>query len=182
MQPPTELIFAFSRDRLACFPFLGTVLDRTSAIRVDFHSINKWLSPLDQSILLPNPHALSQPLGGSTEEQLWRKSVAQQQLSSWMASYNPSAILTTDQIKSSDPPPTMDWDSVLGSIELKELKQISLHETNIDGRQLALFMNRATMESSLKAVHLIKTDLKGQDVEGLRRAIDERTLGRRLVV
>ncbi|KAK3830072.1 MAG: hypothetical protein JOS17DRAFT_746890 [Linnemannia elongata] len=228
MQPPTELMFAISRDRLDWFPFLGTVLDRTSAIRVDF-SLNKWLPLLDQSILLPNPRALAQPLGGSTEEQLRRKSVAQQQLSNLMASCLPSAILTADQINPSDPPPqtypirsiefrgtggalqapaiksltrllslaphleilsmadfdiesTTDWEGVLGSIELKELKQISLHETNVDGHLLALFMNRVPVGSSLKVMDLTTTDLKGQDVEGLRRAIDERILGCHLVI
>ncbi|KAK5815542.1 hypothetical protein F5H01DRAFT_367933 [Linnemannia elongata] len=229
MQPPTELMFAISRDRLDWFSFLGTVLDRTSAIRVDFHSINKWLPLLDQSILLPNPRALSQPLGGSSKEQLRHKSVAQQQLSNLMASCHPTAILTTDQINPSDPPPqtypirsiefrgtggvlqapaikslirllslaphleilsmadfdiesTADWEGVLGSIGLKELRQISLHETNVDGHQLALFMNRVPVGSSLKVMDLTKTDLKGQDVEGLRRAIDERIPGCRLVV
>jgi hypothetical protein len=229
MQPPTELMFATSRDRLDWFPFLGTVLDCTSAIRVDFHSLNKWLPLLDQSILLPNPHALSQPLGGSAEEQLHRKSVAQQQLSNLMASSNPNAILTTDQINPSDPPPqtypirsiefrgtggalqapaiksltrllslaphlevlsmadfeiesAADWERVLGSIRLQELKQISLHETNVDGHQLALFMNRVDVGARLKAMDLTKTDLKSHDIDGLRRAIDERIPGCRLIV
>ncbi|KAG0379945.1 hypothetical protein BGX24_010930 [Mortierella sp. AD032] len=229
MQPPTELMFAISRDRLDWFPFLGKVLDRTSAIRVDFHSLNKWLPLLDQSILLPNPRALAQPLGGSTEEQLRRKSVVQQQLSNLMASSNPNAILTTDQINPNDPPPQTypirsielrgtggflqapairsltrllslaphleilsladfdiesitEWEGVLGSIALKELRQISLHETNVDGHHLALFMNRIHVGSTLKTMDLTKTDLKGQDVEGLRRAINERIPGCRLIV
>ncbi|KAG0279343.1 hypothetical protein BGZ95_001531 [Linnemannia exigua] len=229
MQPPTELMFAISRDRLDWFPFLGKVLDRTSAIRVDFHSLNKWLPLLDQSILLPNPNALMQPLGGSTDAQLRRKSVAQQQLSSLMASSNPGAILTTDQINPHDPPPqtypirsielrgtggflqapavrsltrllslaphleilsmadfeiesTAEWEGVLGSIALQDLKQISLHETNVDGHQLALFMNRVPVGSTLKTMDLTKTDLKGQDVEDLRQAINERIPGCRLII
>ncbi|KAF9128571.1 hypothetical protein BGW39_004958 [Mortierella sp. 14UC] len=35
-----------------------------------------------------------------------------------------------------------EWEAMLGSIALRALKQISLHETNVDGHQLALFMNR----------------------------------------
>ncbi|KAF9901195.1 hypothetical protein EC991_006426 [Linnemannia zychae] len=229
MQLPTELMFAISRDRLDWFPFLGKVLDRTSAIRVDFHSLNKWLPLLDQSILLPNPNALAQPLGGSTDAQLRRKSLAQQQLSNLMASSTPGAILTTDQINPSDPPPqtypirsiefrgtggvlqepairsltrllslaphleilsmadfdiesTAEWESVLGSIALSELRQISLHETNVDGHQLALFMNRVPIGSPLKMMDLTKTDLKGHDIEGLRQAINERIPECRLIV
>ncbi|KAF9095406.1 hypothetical protein BGX23_000543 [Mortierella sp. AD031] len=205
MQQPTELMFAISRDRLDWFPFLGNVLDRTSAIRVDFHSLNKWLPLLDQSVLLPNPNALSQPLGGSVDEQLRRKSMQQQQLSSLMASTSPNAILTTDQINPSDPPPDVSypgdrvprdwWILAAPHLEILSMADFDIESTagvgldwteraeeDIDGHQLALFMNRVPIGSALKTMDLTKTDLKGQDIEGLRRAIDERILGCRLVI
>ncbi|KAG0053194.1 hypothetical protein BGZ83_001505 [Gryganskiella cystojenkinii] len=62
MQLPTELMFAISNDRLDWFPFLGAVLDRTSAIRVEFHSMNKWIPLLDQTIMLPDPASTPQRL------------------------------------------------------------------------------------------------------------------------
>ncbi|KAG0207681.1 hypothetical protein BGX33_006686 [Mortierella sp. NVP41] len=193
MQQPTELMFAISRDRLDWFPFLGNVLDRTSAIRVDFHSLNKWLPLLDQSVLLPNPNALSQPLGGSVDEQLRRKSMQQQQLSSLMASTSPNAILTTDQINPSDPPPDVSYPAPhleilsMADFDIESTAGVGLDwteraEEDIDGHQLALFMNRVPIGSALKTMDLTKTDLKGQDIEGLRRAIDERILGCRLVI
>jgi len=62
MQLPTELMFAIANDRLDWFLFLGAVLDRTSAIRVEFHSMNKWMPLLDKTILLPDPTSKPQQL------------------------------------------------------------------------------------------------------------------------
>ncbi|GJJ76734.1 hypothetical protein EMPS_09093 [Entomortierella parvispora] len=62
MQPPTELMFAIANDRLDWFLFLGALLDRTSAIRVQFHNMNKWIPLLDKTIELPDPTSKYQQL------------------------------------------------------------------------------------------------------------------------
>ncbi|KAG0080725.1 hypothetical protein BGZ92_000509, partial [Podila epicladia] len=55
-QPACELMFAMNHnDRLDWFPFLGAVYDKTSAIRINFQGVNKWLPMLEQHIPQPPP-------------------------------------------------------------------------------------------------------------------------------
>ncbi|KAF9983185.1 hypothetical protein BGZ75_005338 [Mortierella antarctica] len=90
-----------------------------------------------------------------------------------------------------------DWEMTLKAVNLSDLKELSLEETNVDGRQIALLMNRMPMPmpgstavagqvkmntAPLKLLHLTKTNLKPQDVIGLRAAMQERIPNCRLVV
>ncbi|KAF9567092.1 hypothetical protein EC968_003498 [Mortierella alpina] len=92
-----------------------------------------------------------------------------------------------------------DWETTLKAVSLSDLKELSLEETNVDGHQIALLMNRMPMPmpmpvpkaaagqvklnmAPLKLLHLTKTNLKPQDVTGLRAAMKERIPNCRLVV
>ncbi|KAF9946511.1 hypothetical protein BGZ70_003189 [Mortierella alpina] len=92
-----------------------------------------------------------------------------------------------------------DWETTLKAVSLSDLKKLSLEETNVDGHQIALLMNRMPMPmpvsaptavagqvkmntAPLKLLHLTKTNLKPQDVTGLRAAMQERIPNCRFVV
>ncbi|KAF9946190.1 hypothetical protein BGZ72_000554 [Mortierella alpina] len=91
-----------------------------------------------------------------------------------------------------------DWETTLKAVSLTDLKELSLEETNVDGHQIALLMNRMPMPmpapaavagqvkklntAPLKLLHLTKTNLKPQDVTGLRAAMQERIPNCKLIV
>ncbi|KAF9273506.1 hypothetical protein BGZ68_001435 [Mortierella alpina] len=92
-----------------------------------------------------------------------------------------------------------DWETTLKAVSLSDLKELCLEETNVDGHQIALLMNRMPMPmpmpaptaaagqmktntAPLKLLQLTKTNLKPQDVTDLRAAMLERIPSCRLVV
>ncbi|KAG0341176.1 hypothetical protein BG000_010007 [Podila horticola] len=185
-QPACELMFAMSHDRLDWFPFLGGVYDKTSAIRIDFHCVNKWLPMLEQHIPQPSPSSLD-------EDQRPAYGILVLEFRGAGGVLKPATVQSLMRILSLAPKLQIlgitniemdrtDWDQVLEVVSLDDLRELSLEETNLNGHHAALLMNRIEVGDPLKVLTLGKTALKPQDVEGLRMAMQERIPHCRVVI
>ncbi|KAG0026586.1 hypothetical protein BGZ81_006246 [Podila clonocystis] len=185
-QPACELMFAMSHDRLDWFPFLGAVYDKTSAIRIDFQGVNKWLPMLEQHILQPPPLS-------SDVDQRPAYAILVFEIRGAGGVLKPATVQSLVRILSLAPKLQIlgmtnfemdrtDWDQVLEVVSLDDLKELSLEETNVNGHHAGLLMNRIEVGGPLKVLTLGKTALKPQDVEGLKMAMQERIPHCRLVL
>lgn len=184
-QPACELMFAMSHDHMDWLPFLGGVYDKTSAIRIDFQRINKWIPLLEQHIPQPPP--------SSSLDQRPAYAILVLEFRGAGGVFKPATVQSLVRILSLAPKLQIlgltnfemdraEWDQVLEMVSLDNLKELSLEETNVNGHHVALLMNRIEVGDPLKILTLGKTALKPQDIEGLKMAMQERIPNCRLVL